>query len=243
MVILLLALVLLGAALQRLTGMGFALVVGPFVVLLLGPLPGVLLVNVCGALSSLVICWRLRRGIDWRRYALLAPPALVGVALGALVLDELPTAGTEVVVGALVVLGMTVSLLAGRAPSAQGPGAGITAGLLSGAMSVAAGTGGPAVAVYAVASRWDPRSFAATIQPYFVTVASASVVAKLLLTPAALPSLPTTVWVLLGAACLVGIVAGDRLAPYLSVRTMRTVLVVLAYVGGTATLVRGLTGL
>lgn len=243
MVILLVVLVVVGAALQRITGMGFALVVGPFLVLLVGPLPGVILVNVCGALSSLVILTRLWRRVEWRRYALLAPPAVVAVACGALVLDELPAAGMEVVVGALVIAGMTGSLLASRAPTARGPAAAVVAGLVSGAMSVTAGTGGPAIAVYAVASRWDPRAFAATVQPYFVTVASASVVAKLSLTSAALPPLSTGIWIGIVASCLGGIVVGDLLAPRISVRSTRVALVALAYVGGTATLVRGIAGL
>lgn len=59
MALLLALAVFVGAAMQRLTGMGFALVSAPFVVLIMGPVTGIVLVNVCGALSSLLILFRV----------------------------------------------------------------------------------------------------------------------------------------------------------------------------------------
>ena len=46
--VLVIAAVLIGSSMQRITGMGFALVAAPFLVLLLGPIDGVIVVNVCG---------------------------------------------------------------------------------------------------------------------------------------------------------------------------------------------------
>ncbi|BDZ43054.1 hypothetical protein GCM10025865_23530 [Paraoerskovia sediminicola] len=240
---LLLAVVVLGAALQRVSGMGFALVVGPLLVLLVGPVDGVLLVNLCGLLFSLLMLATTRGAVDWRRLALLAPSALVGIVPGALLLAAVSAPVLEIVVGVLVMAGMSAALLARHAPALDGRFAPVVAGAVSGAMSVTAGTSGPALAVYAVASRWDPRSFAATAQPYFVMVAAGSVTVKLLLTDARLPALGAWGYGGIAAGCVVGLFVGRALAGRLSPGRTRAVLVVVAFAGGLATAVRGVASL
>ena len=77
------AAVAVGAATQRVTGLGFSLVSAPFLVLLLGPFAGVLVANVLGvAVSSLVLA-QLWRDVDLRRALLLTVPALVAGFVGA----------------------------------------------------------------------------------------------------------------------------------------------------------------
>lgn len=71
--------VVMGAGMQRITGMGFALVAAPFLVLLLGPVEGVVLVNVCGAVTAGAIIVRVVRDIDWKRYAALTASAVLGI--------------------------------------------------------------------------------------------------------------------------------------------------------------------
>ena len=70
--------VLLGAATQRLTGMGFALVSAPLLVAVLGPLTGVQLLQVFGIFASALVlaqvCWR--RG---PHSVLLMLPVVVGI--------------------------------------------------------------------------------------------------------------------------------------------------------------------
>ena len=43
-------------------------------------------------------------------------------------------------------------------------------GLLTGFTNAVAGVGGPPLTAYALISRWDPRPFAATIQPLFIVI-------------------------------------------------------------------------
>ncbi len=52
-------------------------------------------------------------------------------------------------------------------------------------MYAAAGIGGPSLSVYAVVSRWEQRAFAATLQPFFLTVGASSLLTKLLIAPSA----------------------------------------------------------
>jgi uncharacterized membrane protein YfcA len=48
--------VFVGAVAQRVTGLGFALVVAPVLVILLGPFDGVMIVNLCSVLSASACC-------------------------------------------------------------------------------------------------------------------------------------------------------------------------------------------
>ena len=122
--------VLVGAFAQRVTGMGFALIAAPALVVLLGPFDGVIIVNACAVLSSLLILPRVWRFIDWSRFRWLVVPAVVGTGAGALVAARLPGPVLQLGIGVLVVVALTVSLLVtrtehvatGRAP-ANGTGA------------------------------------------------------------------------------------------------------------------------
>ena len=247
MLALLVVAILVGGSLQRVTGMGFGLVAGPFIVLIVGPLEGVLFVNLSGAIASTLILGRVVRDVDWRKYAWLASTSVLTTIPAALLLRDASTAALEITVGAVVVAAMTLAVITsrlraeGKHPLRSGSRWPlVVTGTTSGFGSVAAGIGGPPLAIYSVLSGWDPRRFAATAQPYFATNALAALVAKLTLTDAAFPAFAWWQWAVVMAAILVGLVIGDLVAPRVSAVAMRRGLIVLAYVGGVATLVRGL---
>lgn len=250
MLALLVLAILVGGVLQRVTGMGFGLVAGPFIVLVVGPLEGVLFVNLTGAIASLVILGRVVRDVEWAKFGWLLCSSLVVTVPAALLLRDVSAPVLEITVGAVVVLAMTLAVVTSRlrahgthavAPGARWP---LTiTGATSGIGSVAAGIGGPPVAVYAVLSGWDPRRFAATAQPYFAANALAALTAKLTLADASFPALDLWQWAVVLGAVLGGLALGELLAPRVSAARTRQVLIVLAYVGGAATLVRGVSGL
>lgn len=80
---LVLASVFAGAVLQRNSGIGFAIVVAPFVILSVGPAQGITLVQLFGASSALLVLFRVLRDTDWRAFGFLVPTSLIGVAVGA----------------------------------------------------------------------------------------------------------------------------------------------------------------
>ncbi|ADB77512.1 sulfite exporter TauE/SafE family protein [Geodermatophilus obscurus] len=235
------AAVAVGAGTQRITGLGFALVAAPFLVLLLGPFAGVLVVNVLGVAASVLVLVQVRRDVELRRGLLLSAPALVAVVPGAWVARHTAPAVLQVLVGGCVVVALLAVLAAGRRTGA-GPASGtgtapaLLAGAASGFMNATAGVGGPALTVYAVATRWPQRAFAATAQLCFTVVGSATVAAK------GLPSLPVADWAVAAAALGVGLVAGTALAAHVSPTRARTAALSLALVGGVATVVDGVLG-
>lgn len=234
--------VLVGAALQRVTGVGFALVVAPFLVLLLGAVDGVLLVNVTGALTSGLILLQVRRRVEWRRYAVIAPASLIGIAWGAMVVAAVPAPMLELGIGLLLaaVLTLTLSLRSGTLRPTLGRT--ITIGALSGLMNTAAGLGGPAVTAYAIATRWPQESFRATAQAFFFTIACLALAAKLGVGGAALPEMPVLLWVAVAVASVLGMLLGARLVSVLPVDGTRIALFVVSYLGAAATIARGAVG-
>lgn len=241
--ILVLVAVFVGSSMQRITGMGFALVAAPFLVLVLGPFDGIILVNACGVLTAALILPRVIRHVDWRRFAVLATFALLGIVPGAVVVQHVPAAWLQVSIGLLLTAALTVSVTLRRATLPDSAGVRALAGAASGFMNATAGVGGPAVSMYAMATHWPQRGFAATLQPYFLTIGTASLVAKLCFGDAELPPLSALVWVLIAAACVAGLLLGELLARVIEPHIARRMLVVIAYLGAVGTVLRGLTQL
>ena len=233
--------VLVGAVAQRITGMGFALVVSPALVLLLGPFDGVVVVNACGAISAALILTRVWRDVQWKTFLLLVIPAIVAIVPGALVATTLPPATLEIGIGVLLIVVLTISLLITRAKvTVTSPLAAVGAGFASGFMNVTAGIGGPAISVYAVLSRWNQVSFAATMQPFLVVVATTSFFSKLLFSGGEQISLDWWMWLLIGLAVIVGLVVGEVLAARVPHVAARRAVIVIAYLGGVVAIVHGL---
>ena len=242
--VLILGLILIGAAAQRMAGLGFALLVAPFMTLVLGAHSGVMLVNVLGVISSALILPRVWRSIDWAMFRWLGAFAVMGALLGSWVAQLFSPAVMAVAVGVIVIVALGASLtLSGNKFSTElrWPRAG--AGFLSGLTNSLAGVGGPAVSAYAVLTRWPQTAFAATLQPYFILTGGTSAISKLVLDPGGLPPTEWWFWVVVLLAVLGGIAAGERLLKLVTPSQVRRFVIILAFAGATASFVRGLIDL
>ena len=238
-----LTLVVVGAAAQRTAGLGFALLVSPLMTLVIGGHEGVLLVNFLGFASSSLILSRVWRDIDWSILRWLAAFSVIGAAFGAWLSLQFSADVMAIAVGAvvLVALGSSVAVRGNRITTeARAPRA--IGGLLSGATSALAGVGGPAVSAYAVLTKWPQTSFVATLQPYFMLSSAASITSKLVLDPSGLPRLDGWMWPLILVAMVAGIGAGELLLKRVTASQVRRFVVVIAFAGALASLVRGIVG-
>lgn len=236
--------VVAGALAQRLAGLGFGLLVSPVLVVLLGPFDGVLIINLCGAASSLLILSRVWRFVDWPRYFRLALAAMAGVLPGAWLASNVPEAPLEICIGVLLIVALLVSQRLTRSSwRASGPVPLVSLAFSSGLMNAAAGVGGPAITAYAIATRWDQKSFSATLQPYFVTTGLSSLVSKYVLSGGHVPALEGWQWLGILAAMIAGIVAGDLLSGRVHPASVRRIVVVIAYLGAVSTLGKGIVEL
>ena len=224
-----------GALAQRSTGMGFALLSAPFLVLVLGPLQGILVVNAASCVASALILVQVWRDIEWSRAAVLVPMGALGVIPGAVAVALLPEAPLTIVVSLLVILGLTATLLMRDRTVPPSLGLGAMGGFASGFMNVTAGVGGPGVVVYARATGWAHHRFAATVQLHGLVLSIVSLLAK-----RALPTLPPVSWAVLVVALLTGTIVGSWLGPRIPPERAMRIVMVLAVAGSLLALVRGL---
>ncbi|GAA5029306.1 sulfite exporter TauE/SafE family protein [Terrabacter aeriphilus] len=226
--------VVAGALTQRVTGIGFALVCAPLLVLVAGPFDGVVLANLLGLIVSLVVFVAHWRDTEWRRGLLLAVPALVAIPLGAWVARTVAPAPLMVVIGSLVIVALGAVVLSTRARVLKGTRGAVVAGGASGFMNVTAGVGGPAIVLYAVSTDWEHRKFVATFQFYSIFTNVASLVAK-----GGLPHIGTTALLVSLGALAVGLLGGEVLSRHVDHAAARRLAIGLALTGACFTVVKG----
>ncbi|HZX09070.1 sulfite exporter TauE/SafE family protein [Kribbella sp.] len=229
--------VLLGAFVQWLTGMGFALVSVPALVIILGPADGVTFAN-CAA--GVVCLLGLARGWRYVRLRAMIPLVLAAACtapLGAWFARVLPAPILLITMGTLVTLTAVLLLSGLRIRSLRGlPGA-LTAGATGGFMNTAAGLGGPPVSLYAVNAGWTIREFVPNALFYGATVNLFSLLTR------GIPPLTSLQWLTTAAALPLGATLGALLTPRIPNPTARTLVLLLATTGGLLTTAKGLSAL
>ncbi|MER6027319.1 sulfite exporter TauE/SafE family protein [Streptomyces sp. NPDC001851] len=235
--VLLAGIVLLGGCVQWLTGMGFALVAVPALVLLLGPADGVVLANCAAGAISVV---GLAGG--WRR---VRPAAMVPLCLaaactvpaGAWMTRQLPRPVLLLVMGGLVTAAVLLVMRGTRVAALRGGKGAVTAGALGGFMNAAAGVGGPPVSLYALNAGWTVREFVPNAQVYGVAVNAFSVAAN------GTPSLTGPQWAAVCVALTTGAVIGHAVAGRIPERRARHLVLLLSLAGGATAMTKGLWGM
>lgn len=227
--------VFIGALTQRLTGVGFALVASPLLVLALGPIQGVVITNVFGVATALMVYVFHIRAVEYKKVLPILGAAAVAVVPGALLAHTLPAHVLAIGAGALVIVALALSVTAKRIPRVRSWPGQVVAGGISGFMNVIAGVGGPAITAYAIASEWEHRRFAISVQFYFAVLGTLSLLAR-----GALPAISAIEWMAATLALAIGLVGGQLLGRWVPVKIARTVCLVLALAGGVAVITRGI---
>ena len=226
--------VMAGALTQRVTGIGFALVCAPLLVLIAGPFEGVVLSNLLGLTVSVIVFIAHWRDTEWKKGLLLAVPALIAIPFGAYVAKNVPPAPLMVIIGLLVIVALGAVVLSERARVLRGRGGAVVAGASSGFMNVTAGVGGPAIVLYAVSTAWEHRKFVATFQFYSIFTNPASLAAK-----GGLPHVTPTALVVSFGALGVGLVGGEILSRHVDHELARRLAIGLALGGAVFTVIKG----
>lgn len=235
--------IVVGATLQRVSGLGMGLVVAPTLALLLGASEGVLVANATTTVSAFMLTLAVRRAVEWRRALLIGAAAVPGAVLGALLVGALPSAALQIVVGAVVLLGLGSGWLVdhlGRLPHLRRWWVTPGAGLVGGALNTIAGVAGPAMIVHSRLVRWGQAGFAATMQPVFMTMGGLSVLAKTFVAPVSAWVPPWWLGAVVVGGVLVGIALGGYLSTRVSAAAARRTATIVAALGAAAALVRGL---
>lgn len=231
-----------GAALQAVAGMGMGLVCSSILSMLLGPLAGIMLLNVLALLNAAWLTISQVKHVDWRRFWLIGPLMLVGAISASWVIKTVSTAWLELLVGVSMVLALGVATQASRLGlKAHGKTPALVTGVIAGFMNTVAGISAPAITVYALAARWDYRFFAATLQPLFVVGAAFSAVTKMMVGGVEFPT--TWTWWVAGCAGMVlGLFVGAKLRARVAREHARLLALAIATIGCVIVLIRGALG-
>lgn len=239
--------VLVGTVLQRVSGSGVGLVVAPVLSLVIGPGLGVLVTNMTTTVSGFLIMLAVWSRIEWRRYWLVGPLAVVGAIPGAWLVSQLSAAWLSIILGSIVVFALLLTVSLPRLPRWEGRVPGWVAGVIGGFFNTTSGVAAPVMVIYSRVSNWNQQSFAATMQPIFMTMGAASVVTKLALDSVgeldgAGPDL-AGLFAGIVAVVLLGIVLGGLAARVVSAGAARTLAMTLAGLGGAGAIIRGILDL
>ena len=226
------AAVLFGSIAQAVTGFGFSLVSAPFLVAAYDAPTGVQINLVTSTVLNLVLLVAHRDHLDRAAAGRLLVPAVVATVVAGLLVRGSDTSALTVLAGLLCLAGV-VAVARGRALHrlTGRPGTAVV-GLLSGAMNVVSGIGGPPVVVFGVTAGWSPEVARATLQAFFLGI-NVVAIATLGL-PDRLPGL-----VLAGMAG--GLVIGQVVARRLQAAHVRTAVLITAAAGSVLAVVRGLS--
>lgn len=244
--VVLLSAVLIGAVLQRITGMGVGLVAGPVLSVALGPAAGVTVVNGLSTINAVNNAWSVRKNTDWRRFAALAGGLVLGSVPAVFVVLSIDGPWLLITVGALVLLALAVSLFQPGEPrvSERNVPAMVITGAAGGFMSTVAGVAAPAFTVYARITGWDYRDFVATLHPVIMVANILSFALKIIIFGGVdVGGLPVWVWIAAVAAIFVGAWLGDRVNDRLSSDGMRRIATFLAFAGAVTLVVNGVLGI
>lgn len=248
--------VLLGATLQRISGIGFAIVSAPFMVIALGPIPGIIVVQCCGVIAAIMVMIRVWDDIEWKRYLQLLPPTFLGVACGSILAPNLPQGVAQVCVGVILVASLLTLAVQRRRSKSQSSGQQsintqppatpkdsliktAIAGGAAGFITPLAGAGGVAMSVYQRAIAWDQRRFLATVQPFFVTLSAVTVVSLLITTTDMPLSFPLSWWLMVLATIITGLILGELGARRFSSHKAANITLAVSWIGAIIAIVDG----
>lgn len=236
--------VLVGAALQRVSGMGLGLVAGPILGVVIGPVDGIMVVNALALINAVFISFTVRRNINWRRFGIISSVLVFGSVPGALLISQVSADALLITVGVLLLVGLGVTTFGlSRVPVVSGTAPMLATGVAAGFMNTVAGLAGPAITVFAQANRWEQKEYAATLQPIFAVAASISLLVKTLTGAGSVVAIDPSIWVGGVVAMLLGITVGGFLSKRVEASRARLVALILAATGGVLSLVRGLSGM
>ncbi|HEU4977838.1 MAG TPA: TSUP family transporter [Solirubrobacteraceae bacterium] len=234
-----------GAALQSATGFGFALLLAPALIAVLGAHEAVGTVIVLSiAMNLLVLAGERRRPV------VLAGPlggllaaALPGLAAGALLLAVISRAALQVVTGVAVLAAAAVAARRGRARRRAEPrGTTAAVGLLTGALTTATGVNGPPIVLWLQHRARSTAEIRDSLSAAFLVLNVLGIAAVVLLGGSGRAVGFVALAVLLPLVAL-GHALGRRVFVRLDPRRFRAAGLVLVAAAGLASLAGGLAGL
>ena len=217
--------VLCAASIQTMAGFGFALMMMPLAVLLLGVRTAAPLIALVGLAVSLVNMLRNRQSIDLRELRVMVLLGAVGIPFGVWALVGISERAIRVTLGVLLIVYGLASLLRPIKRPPISSGWAYPVAFLAGGLAGAYNLPGPVLVLYGSLRQWPHDKFRAMLQSFFTAsylLTTALHLAGGRLTPSVLQLSAVAL-----PAFLLGILLGSRVDRRLDRRLLRAAVNVL----------------
>ncbi|WP_448855117.1 TSUP family transporter [Corynebacterium camporealensis] len=230
-----------GSSLQRISGMGLGLVGGPILTLLLGPVQGIMVINVLACLNAALTTYTVREWVDWKKFALISSVMVIGSIPAAVLVSRVESSTLLIIVGASLLIALSIVVFGNRfVPRTEGKTPAVVAGVIGGFTNTLAGIAGPVITVYAQAARWPQQMYAATLQPIFMVGGAVSFIVKGLAGAGGGFSTDWLIWPAGIAGMVIGVTLGNLLAGKVSRILAHRLSLIVAFGGAASALIRGI---
>jgi uncharacterized membrane protein YfcA len=201
-------LIFVSAALQSLSGFGFALLSAPLLAATIGGAEAVSTIIITGTVCDVAIL-AMRRSVPrpvGREVWALAGWSVPGMLVGAWLLASLPAVGLQIFVACVVICAVVLRMRSRERVVVVRPAWAVPAGLLSGALSTSTSLGGPPSVYYLVHRDLTPQAMRDTLVSVSLVRLPLSVVTLVI----AGTWQTYELWLLLIAPALLGQIVGTR---------------------------------
>lgn len=223
------AAVFAASLLQAATGIGFGIIAGPILLLMLNSAAAIQVSIMLSLIIAIQLAPSIVKRIDKPLFKLLVYGTCVGIPVGILIFLKIDIvtlkalAGVAVVFMALSSMGL-FEFSGGRASKGYSSRAGVGMGLISGVMSSSLGMPGPVPATWMIARSFDKEVIRATILMLFIPSYCAALAFQ-----AVMPGVNgDTIWWALGLApaTIGGVFFGKVLEPRIDAATFKRIITV-----------------
>lgn len=226
------------AALQSLSGFGFALIVMPFLTLILGLRTAAPLVALFAFTLNFINVARAPGYVRVRDLVLMVVASALGVPLGVYALTAVDERLISGLLGFVLVAYATYTLFDPQVHVHLPAWAGYVAGFLGGCLGGAYNTSGPPVILYARLSGWPRHQFRTTLQGFFLFTSGMTILSHMMarhMTPRVL-----SLYGLVAPALLAAVLSAALVDRRLDARAFQVLINVLLIVMGGSLLLKAM---
>ncbi len=163
------AIIFVSAFVRSAFGFGDALIAMPLLALFIGLEVATPLVGSCAVTYSVLILYKEWKRVKFRDVLVLIITAFIGIPIGIFLLKEGSYESLlKIVLGSIIVLFSLFNIFKPKLIHFKNDKWAYVFGFISGILGGAYNTNGPPVVVYSALRKWEPRTFRATMQGYFL---------------------------------------------------------------------------
>lgn len=162
------AIIFTSAFVRSAFGFGDALIAMPLLALFISLNIATPLVGLCAVTYSILILYKEWRRIKYKDVIVLIISAFIGIPIGIYFLKESYETIMKLILGVFIVLFALFNMFKPKLFHLKNNKLAILFGLFSGILGGAYNTNGPPIVIYSALRKWEPQTFRASMQGYFL---------------------------------------------------------------------------